>query len=87
MGYKIEYKASVAKDLKKIDKTQINKLLDKIDNDLANNQGKDQELTDEFKGLYSYRIGNYRVIYTILGSKETILILRIGHRKEVYINK
>ena len=87
MGYKIEYKASVAKDLKKIDKTQINKLLDKIDNDLANNPGKDKELTCEFKGLYSYRIGNYRVIYTILESKETILILRIGHRKEVYINK
>ena len=87
MGYKIEYKASVAKDLKKIDKTQINKLLDKIDNDLANNPGKDKELTGEFKGLFSYRIGNYRVIYTILESKETILILRIGHRKEVYINK
>ncbi|MBC8527799.1 MAG: type II toxin-antitoxin system RelE/ParE family toxin [Candidatus Cloacimonetes bacterium] len=87
MAYKIEYKASVAKDLKKIDKTQINKLLDKIDNDLANNPGKDKELTGEFKGLYSYRVGNYRVIYTILESKETVLILRIGHKKEVYINK
>ena len=86
MLYKIDYKASVTKDLKKIDKAQIQRLLNKIDNDLANNPGKDKELTGRYKGLYSYRVGNYRVIYNILEAKKTILILRIGHRKEVYIN-
>ena len=84
LAYKISYKASVEKDLKKIDKSQISRILNKIDNDLANNPGKDKELTGEFKGFYSYRVGDYRVIYTIFPSTETILILRIGHRKEVY---
>lgn len=30
------------------------------------------------------RIGNYRVIYRILLSERTIVILKIGHRKDVY---
>ena len=87
MAYKISYKASVEKELKKNDKFQISRILNKIDNDLAINPGKDKELTGEFKGLYSYRVGDYGVIYTIFHSTETILILRIGHRKEVYVHK
>lgn len=34
------------------------------------------------KGLWSLRVGDWRVVYQILGEK--ILVLRIGHRKEVY---
>ncbi len=84
MTYKITYKSSLEKDLRKIDKPQVIRILDKIENEFAKNPGKDKELTGEFKGLYSYRIGDYRVVYTILQKRETILILRIGHRKEIY---
>jgi mRNA interferase RelE/StbE len=84
LTYKKTYKSSVEKDLRKIDKPQVIRILDKIENELAKNPGKDKELTGELKGLYSYRIGDYRVIYTILQKRETILILRIGHRKEIY---
>ena len=87
MVYKISYKSSVEKDFRKIDRSQVIRILNKIDNDLASNPGKDKELTGTFKGLYSYRVGNYRVIYAILHKIETILILQVGHRKEVYTNK
>ena len=87
MVYKISYKSSVEKDFQKIDRSQVIRILNKIENDLANNPGKDKELTGTFKGLYSYRVGNYRIIYTILHKIETILILRVGHRKEVYTVK
>jgi mRNA interferase RelE/StbE len=37
-----------------------------------------------FKGLYRYRFGAYRIMYAVdMGQKE-ILVLRVGHRKEVY---
>ena len=84
MAYKITYKSSVEKDLRKIDKPQVIRIIDKIENELVKYPGKDKELSGEFKGLYSYRIGDYRVIYTILQKRKTILILRIGHRKEIY---
>ena len=87
MVYKISYKSSVEKDFRKIDRSQVIRILNKIDNDLASNPGKDKELTGTFKGLYSYCVGNYRVIYAILHKIETILILQVGHRKEVYTNK
>ena len=87
MVYKVTYKSSVEKDFRKIDRSQVIRILNKIENDLASNPGKDKELTGTFKGLYSYRAGNYRIIYMILHKLETILILRVGHRKEVYTEK
>ncbi len=79
---RIAYKASVKRDLKQLDKASITRILDVIDTDLAHNPGKDKALKGQFAGLYSYRTGDWRVIYSILG--DTLLILRIGHRREVY---
>jgi RHH-type rel operon transcriptional repressor/antitoxin RelB len=39
-------------------------------------------LTGKFAGLRKFRIGDYRVIYTII--KNTALILRISHRRDAY---
>jgi mRNA interferase RelE/StbE len=82
LKYKIQYKASVKKDLQKIDKKEVIKILDTIDSVLSNDPTKGKQLTGEYSGLLSYRTGNYRIVYAIL--KESILILRIGHRKNVY---
>ena len=82
MEYNIVYKSSVRKDPGKIDKGQLLKILNKIESVLKSTSLKGKILTGEFKGLTSYRIGDYRVIYTILGS--TVLILKISHRKDVY---
>ena len=79
---KVSFKASVEKDLRKIDKNEREKILKKIKNELITNPGIDKQLTGTFKGLYSYRVGNYRIIYYIL--KEEILILRISYRKDAY---
>ncbi|MBC8385869.1 MAG: type II toxin-antitoxin system RelE/ParE family toxin [Candidatus Cloacimonetes bacterium] len=83
MAYKINYKSSVFKDLKRLDKPVVENILNKIESDLVNNPRKDKELSGKYKGLYTYRIGNYKIIYTLLENIEAILILRIGHRKDV----
>jgi len=82
LKYNIVYKSSVKKDLRKIDKKELPEILNNIENVLKSNPLEGKELKGEFAGLFSYRIGNYRVIYTILGS--TIVALRISHRKDVY---
>jgi len=41
-------------------------------------------LQAEFKGCYSYRIGDYRVIYSFSKTAKYIGIIRIDHRREVY---
>jgi len=36
------------------------------------------------QGLWRYRIGDYRLVCDIQDEKVTILVLRVGHRKDVY---
>lgn len=82
MASKIRYKASVEKDLKKLDAPAIKKILNKIEKDLGSDPGKGESLKGDFKGLFRYRIGDNRVVYS--KTREGILVLRIGHRRDVY---
>ncbi len=82
MKYSIAFKKSVSRDLKKIDREQVEKILLKIDQELSTEAGKYPELKGSFSGLRKCRIGNYRIIFTIIN--DTVLILRIKHRKDVY---
>jgi mRNA interferase RelE/StbE len=83
LGYRILFKSSVSKDLKKIDKRKVKEILDKIETELSEDAKENSTLSGKFSGLRKYRVGDYRVIYSIL-SDNTVLILRIAHRKEVY---
>ena len=82
MNYKIAFKKSVARDLKKIDKEQATKILKKIEDELPEKAETLPVLTGKFSGLRKFRIGDSRVIFSIIG--DTALILRIRHRKEAY---
>ncbi len=82
MDYKVTFKKSVSKDLKKIAKTDVIKILEKIESDLPSKADNLPSLQGQFAGLKKYRVGNYRIIFTIINN--TILILRIQHRKDVY---
>ena len=83
MEYKIAYKRSVIKDLKKIDKTDSKKIIVKIEKEFSKKPESYPALKGEFIGLRKLRVGNYRIIYAILDNE--VLILRVGHRKEVYL--
>ena len=82
MVYRILYKKSVQRDLKKLDKAQASHVLDQIEKDLVVHPDSFPTLKGQFAGLRKYRIGDYRVIYVILD--DDVVILRIGHRREVY---
>jgi mRNA interferase RelE/StbE len=85
LAYNVTYKASVEKDLKNIDKKQAKRILDAIDNDLADAPRKKGEpLCGEFEGHWKFVVRPYRVIYEIFDGEKTIRINRIGHRKDVY---
>ena len=82
MNYRIAFKKSVARDLKKIDKEQASKILKKIEDELPEKAETLPVLTGKFSGLRKFRIGDFRVIFSIIG--DTALILRIRHRKKAY---
>lgn len=80
MTFKIAFKKSVSRDLRKIDKDQAERILRKIDEELPDKADSLPALTGKFAGLRKFRVGDYRVIYTLI--QGTVLILRIGHRRE-----
>ena len=41
-------------------------------------------LTRELKGRFSYRVSDYRVIYRVYHAEVIVLILTVGHRRNVY---
>ncbi|MCF8130331.1 MAG: type II toxin-antitoxin system RelE/ParE family toxin [Deltaproteobacteria bacterium] len=82
MNYRIAFKKSVSRDLKKVDREQVERILGKIEDVLPSKAESLPTLTGRFSGLRKFRVGDYRVIFSIMGN--TILILRVAHRKEVY---
>lgn len=82
MAYKIVYKKSVYRDLKQIDKKEIRRLLEQLEKNLSEKAESYPLLKGQFAGLRKYRVGNYQIIYAILGTD--VIILRVGHRRDIY---
>jgi mRNA interferase RelE/StbE len=82
LAYNIVYKKSVQRDLKKLSKAEAHRVLNQVEEELSKNAEACPALKGQFAGLRKYRVGDYGVIYAILGNE--VLVLRIGHRKDVY---
>lgn len=82
MAYNVVYKRSVHRDLKKLSRTEARRILDQIEQGLIRNPKSHPVLKGPFAGLRKFRVGDYRIIYALLGND--ILILRIGPRRDVY---
>lgn len=82
MIYRVDYKSSIKKDLKKLDKPTARKLLNKLEDVLSKNPHIGEPLKGKFKGLFKYRIGDYRIFYA--KGIDFVLVVRIRDRKEAY---
>lgn len=83
--YKVAYLDSVEEDLKKLDKSTVRKILNRIETYLACDPKElGKPLKGEFQGYWRYRWGDYRVIYKISEREILIIVLRISNRRDVY---
>lgn len=84
MSFKLIYHPDIVKyDLPKIPKNIQETIRKAIEQRLSSDPVIfGQPLRQSLKGHRKLRVGDYRVIYRI--SKDEVIILKIGHRKEVY---
>lgn len=89
MKYKIVFSDRALKQLKKIDKHisaliigWLGKNIEGSENPRAHGKG----LVENKSGQWRYRIGDYRVICEILDNEVVVLVLEVGHRREIYNN-
>ena len=87
MTWTIDLSDVALKTLTKMDKTprlEIREFIDKELPKMTNPRSKGKALSGDLKCLWRYRVGNYRVICQIKDNELVILIVALGHRKEVY---
>ncbi|MDA3872615.1 MAG: type II toxin-antitoxin system RelE/ParE family toxin [Kiritimatiellae bacterium] len=82
-SYKIEFAKGVRKDFKGVPKKDAERILKKIGSLADEPRPPDcKKLTND--ASYRVRIGNYRVVYDIKDEVLLVLIVKVGHRKEIY---
>lgn len=87
--YKVELTEKAKKSLKKLDKSTAKLITSWLFKNLQGCENPRQHgkgLTSNRSGEWRYRIGDYRVIADIQDDKILILILEIGHRRDIYNN-
>lgn len=81
--FEIFFKESVWKDLRKIPKRELKRILSRVEK-LGDDprQVGCEKLTGE--ELYRIRQGDYRIVYSIQDNELTVWVIKVGHRKDVY---
>ena len=85
--YKVAFEKGAQNTLKKLDKHQALLIMGWIQKNLVNCTNPrlhGKGLTANRSGEWRYRIGDYRLIADINDETVTILMLQIGHRKDIY---
>ncbi len=87
MAWTIEYTNTAKRKLNKLDKNIARSILEYIESKIAfleNPRMEGKALIGNLQGLWSYKYKTYRINCEIQDDALTILIVRIGHRKDVY---
>ena len=81
--YKLEFKRSVAKDLRPIPKKDVRRILERIEALPGNPRPAGCE---KLSGLERYRIrqGRYRILYEIIDDQLLVTVVKIGHRRSIF---
>jgi mRNA interferase RelE/StbE len=83
MTYSVSIKQSASKALAKIARDDRLRIVDAIDQ-LRTNPAAGGVLKGEYAGLRRIRVGSYRIVYEVQDQQLVVLVIRIGHRREVY---
>ena len=87
MTYKLLFLKEAVEEFKKLDKPVQRIIKEKLEllsqnpNLLKNNI---KPLNGKYKGLYRLRVGDYRIIFQVKKEEVLIIIIRIGHRRDIY---
>lgn len=87
MAWQVEFDERAAKELKKIGPSEARKVIDYLEKKIATDEDPrrfGKPLLGDKKGLWRYRVDDYRIICTIEDDKLVVLVLRVGHRKLIY---
>ena len=87
MAYAVEFLKTAEKELAALPKDAQRQIARKIDALRENPRPPGAKLLHAKDRLYRLRVGDYRVIYSIEDRRLLVLVIKMGHRKDVYKNR
>ena len=87
MAWTVEYDSRVEKDLKAIDRVMQREILDYLETRIATDEDPrrfGKPLRHEHRGLWRYRVRDYRIICDIREQACAVLVLTVKHRSTAY---
>jgi len=87
LTWTIEWDDRARRELRRLDKQVQRNILKYFSERIANNEDPrrfGKGLRHELQGLWRYRIGDYRAICHIEDDRLVVLVLEVGHRRQVY---
>ena len=84
MRYSVEFRPAVLKSMKRLSKRELRRIKKKID---ALAENLPDPATTKMKGnntFHRIRVGDYRIVYEIHENRLVILVVKVGHRKDIY---
>jgi mRNA interferase RelE/StbE len=84
MKYRIEFSTTAESQFKKLSKEVQARLKHRIDSLAENPFPRGVKKLSAEENFYRLRVGDYRIVYQVKGKALLILVLKIGHCKNVY---
>ena len=84
MDYRLQLLPSAARQLKKLPRHDKRRIRDAIDSLMSNPRPSGANKLVGTDDQWRVRVGTYRIIYEIHDDRLLVLVIRVGHRKDVY---
>jgi mRNA interferase RelE/StbE len=84
MEYRVEIKEHATKELAKLQPDIGRKILHSVESLSSNPRPRQSIKLRESASSYRLRVGDYRVLYQVDDAEKTVMIFKVGHRREVY---
>ena len=85
MAWTIEFTPTAAKELRKIGPENSRRILCFLREKVADDpRGHGKPLRGVLREFWRYRVGKYRIMARLEDARLLILVVRVGHRKEIY---
>lgn len=82
--YRVELKPSAARALRKLDADVQRRIIARVETLAENPRPPGAERLEGMRDLYRIRAGDYRIIYQVADKVLLVLVVRVGHRRDVY---
>ena len=87
MAWTVDFEPRALGELKKLDRTVQRRVVRFLQTRIAGNhdpRALGKALTGDKVGLWRYRVGDYRIVCRVDDERQSVLVLRIRHRKDIY---